>query len=671
MAAASTPIDPDAILNHSFETVRRGYDPLAVQKYLMALAGDLRLSRDAQRELERRVADAERRAAELEDLSPSRLTSLLGEETMRVLDAANAAASDIRANAEESVARLLREAQDQASELRRESEAVLAKKTAEATAAAEIIGQEIEVLRQQARIEAAAEVEAGRQEGRDMVTEAQRVRERMLRDLARRRKAMRQQIDQLQAGRDRLMAAYDVVRETLDVATGELEVALPEAKAAAEAAQRAGDEERGEETLDQDFAELAVELDEIELAAGSDGPDPDAADGGPITQQVDVVVLDEADDEVETTEAEVVEIEVESEPAVEGEAEAESETTEAEISDAEITRAAGEADEVEPVVAEPPEPELVDEPESVEPESTEPEAAEPDVPEPVAVGEAPPVVKADSIFARIKNQVMLPESADDEVDAPAGDTPVTEAAANEDVLAESPAVESAPVATDEPTDPDDSLLARRDAAVADLEKNLARRVKRELSDEQNELLDTVRRGENAADADALLPTPEAHVERYASVATVILTDAVAAGVAFAGNTSRRAIRPSVSDIAEELAAELIAPLRDRLARGFSASDGDTDEISERVRACFREWKTQRVDGATSHAVLAAFNRGLYEAVAARAKIHWIVDDGDTASPDCEDNALAGNLVKGEAFPTGHLTPPAHPTCRCLVVLADS
>ena len=109
----------------------------------------------------------------------------------------------------------------------------------------------------QAKVDAAAEVEAGRQEGREMVAEAQKVRERMLNDLARRRKAFRQQIERLQAGRDRLLAAYDVVRETLDVATDELQVALPEARLAAETASlRAGDEDVA--TLEELEREAAV-----------------------------------------------------------------------------------------------------------------------------------------------------------------------------------------------------------------------------------------------------------------------------------------------------------------------------------------------------------------------------------------------------------------------------
>jgi hypothetical protein len=40
---------------------------------------------------------------------------------------------------------------------------------------------------------------------------------------------------------------------------------------------------------------------------------------------------------------------------------------------------------------------------------------------------------------------------------------------------------------------------------------------------------------------------------------------------------------------------------------------------------------------------------------------------DTCGPDCLDNALAGPLAFGEAFPTGHTHPPAFEGCRCLLV----
>ena len=267
-----TAVDPDAILRQPFSTVRKGYDPLEVQKYLMALATELRAGRERERLLERQVNDATKRAAELEHLSPQRLTSMLGEETAKVIDAANTASSDIRTKAEENVARLLRDAQEQANRMRREADEVLERKTAEAEEASARIRRQAEEMLQQARIDADADAEQGRERGREMVTEAQRVRERMLRDLVRRRKTLRQQIEQLNAGRERLIEAYVVVREALDTATNELDIVLPEAKVAADIAlQRAIESDTA--TLDEDMAALSTELHEPAIAplgAGSE-----------------------------------------------------------------------------------------------------------------------------------------------------------------------------------------------------------------------------------------------------------------------------------------------------------------------------------------------------------------------------------------------------------------
>jgi hypothetical protein len=48
-------------------------------------------------------------------------------------------------------------------------------------------------------------------------------------------------------------------------------------------------------------------------------------------------------------------------------------------------------------------------------------------------------------------------------------------------------------------------------------------------------------------------------------------------------------------------------------------------------------------------------------------VRWVVAGGDDPSPDCDDNALAGSVARGEPFPTGHPVPPLHATCRCMVV----
>jgi cell division septum initiation protein DivIVA len=647
---APGPIDPDTILQRSFTNVRRGFDPLEVQKFLMALAGELRSSRERERDQRRRLEEAERNVAELSEMAPGRLASLLGEETTRVLEAANAAASDIRAKAEESVAKLLRDAQDEAARLRREAESVLDRKTKEAEEAADAVRRKGDEELQRARVEAGEHIEAGRRRGREMLTETQRVRERMLRDLARRRKLLRQQIEQLQAGRDRLVEAFDVVRGRVDDATGELEVALPEAKAAAEAAGERLDDEAVQETLEQDLAELTAEVEAglaLREAATVDGEAGAHLDEEPPPDEVSA-----PGEPGSTTTTEASEDEDASGETGQSLAGRQSSTVrvirqgragaaEEELSEpAEAEPAEATVDEVVPGreggVAPPPE------------DAARPPESDPEDVAPTARGSS---AKVAGLFARIR------EEADQGDEGGGAGAPPEESA---DSLPGQDAPE-APVAT---------LVERRDRAVADFERTVARRLKRELSDEQNELLDAIRREKAVPSFGEAIPAPEDHLERYASAARSTLTSAAGAGAAFGGEAqvSEAPVTP-VDDLAAELAAEVVAPLRERLDRCFDEASGDADELAERLRAHYREWKLQRVDAVASHAVLAAFNRGLLDACGPATKVHWVLDDPDAPSPDCEDNALAGNIACGEAFPTGHVAPPAHPSCRCLVVPA--
>ncbi len=96
-------------------------------------------------------------------------------------------------------------------------------------------------------------------------------------------------------------------------------------------------------------------------------------------------------------------------------------------------------------------------------------------------------------------------------------------------------------------------------------------------------------------------------------------------------------------------------------------DGDEDELTALIRSGYREWKTQQIAELVRHHVLLAFSQGQYSAMPADATMQWVIDDSGAPCPDAEDNALAGAVAKGEAFPTGHCYPPAHPGCRCLVV----
>jgi DivIVA domain-containing protein len=656
-------INPDDVARRTFSASRKGFDPIEVQGFLVSVAAELRNSRSRVLELEQELRASQQDADRNREIDPARLTALLGEETARVLDAARLAADDMRGKAAESTSRLIREATDDAARMRQEATEVLAAKTGEAEVEAAAVRRQLDELEDRARADAASQVEAGRQEGREMVAEAQKVRERMLNDLARRRKAFRQQIERLQAGRDRLLAAYDVVRDTLEVATEELQVALPEARVAAESASlRAADED--EATADE-LEREAAGLPEVETAAtataaaetaataaetaaiDTDG-EPDAVDAtGMAAGTVAAAPASPDDAALELTDADV-----DAEPAPVGPlASSPAELEGRRSSSVNVIRAVGGERLIEGS-DEGSEPGASDaDADAGDPGTDElgtDESVDPDDPSVLS-----------SLFARIRSEAEI-EEANAQIEGADAQIEVVEVE-----VIEAPASSSDGVP---PIGADAVLVARRDAALVDIERALGRRIKRELSDEQNELLDTVRRQKGVPSAEDTLPALDVHVKRYADAALASLAAAAVAGADLLERSKAGAApKTKAGDLATELATELVEPLRERIERCFRDAAGDDEELAQRLRACYREWKGQRVDELAARSVLAACNRGLIDGLAKGTLVHWFVDDGSTPSPDCDDNALAGDLPKGEPFPTGHVVPPISTTCRCMVV----
>jgi DivIVA domain-containing protein len=665
-------INPDDVARRTFSASRKGFDPIEVQGFLVSVAAELRNSRSRVLELEQELRASQQDADRNREIDPARLTALLGEETARVLDAARLAADDMRGKAAESTSRLIREATDDAARMRQEATEVLAAKTGEAEVEAAAVRRQLDELEDRARADAASQVEAGRQEGREMVAEAQKVRERMLNDLARRRKAFRQQIERLQAGRDRLLAAYDVVRDTLEVATEELQVALPEARVAAESASlRAADED--EATADE-LEREAAGLPEVETAAtataaaetaaiDTDG-EPDAVDAVDATGMAAGTVA-AAPASPDDAALELTDADVDAEPAPAGPlASSPAELEGRRSSSVNVIRAVGGERLIEGS-DEGSEPGASDaDADAGDPGTDElgtDESVDPDDPSVLS-----------SLFARIRSEAEIEEAnaqiegADAQievVDVELIDVDVVEVVEVEVIEAPASSSDGVP-----PIGADAVLVARRDAALVDIERALGRRIKRELSDEQNELLDTVRRQKGVPSAEDTLPALDVHVKRYADAALASLAAAAVAGVDLLERSKAGAApKTKAGDLATELATELVEPLRERIERCFRDAAGDDEELAQRLRACYREWKGQRVDELAARSVLAACNRGLIDGLAKGTLVHWFVDDGSTPSPDCDDNALAGDLPKGEPFPTGHVVPPISTTCRCMVV----
>jgi cell division septum initiation protein DivIVA len=215
-------------------------------------------------------------------------------------------------------------------------------------------------------------------------------------------------------------------------------------------------------------------------------------------------------------------------------------------------------------------------------------------------------------------------------------------------------------------DPDAEVLAARDETLEQVERDLGRRLKRVLADEQNEVFDLLRR-DKPVSIDDVVPGPTEHAHRYANAALADLGTAATHGAASADGE----VAGSCAALADELGQSLVEPMRERITRSFDECDGDLEEVTERLRSLYREWKGQRIGEAVRHYTAAAYAWGVYEAAPPGAPLRWLVDRTGESCPDADDNALAGEVSKGEAFPTGVRCSPAHPGCRCLVVPAGS
>jgi hypothetical protein len=277
--------------------------------------------------------------------------------------------------------------------------------------------------------------------------------------------------------------------------------------------------------------------------------------------------------------------------------------------------------------------------------------------------------RVDALFARIKADraaaAVLPRTTPPDAPAPpAGSPPAS-------VVAQTPSSANGEIADIA----DEAARARRDELLEPIQDALARQLKRVLQDEQNEVLDGLRRRRRKR-GDSPLPPLDEHVGRFREAAESLLDDAVRAGVRFADPNASEAHAGASArrDVATALAAAIVEPLRHRLERSLSDGGGEGDddrdsaEVSELVSGVYRQWRAQELEPLATHSAADAFGRGAYAAYPGGARLRWVVDD-DGPCPDCDDNALAGAVAKGEAYPTGQAHPPAHPGCRCLLVPA--
>jgi hypothetical protein len=238
------------------------------------------------------------------------------------------------------------------------------------------------------------------------------------------------------------------------------------------------------------------------------------------------------------------------------------------------------------------------------------------------------------------------------------------------------AVAPDPVAEGAVPEEEVGVLDRRDDLLAPAEKSLARTLKRLVSDEQNEVLDRLRRIKRGRPEITALLGGDEDVDRFADALGSDFRVAAEAGLTFWGEQSgdpgsgrlsdTDALRVTrvgrVIELLEIRRAHVQKVLDDADAEGLEPA-----EIGDHIRAAYREWRSHSVGEQAGDLATAGFAQGLRDAAGAGTPWCWVPDNGGLPCSDAEDNSLAGPVPCGDAFPTGDAFPPAHSGCRCILV----
>jgi len=660
-------VGPEQLTAEHLSRSKRGYDPVEVTSLLGRAADALRTWQERDRRLWERVTSL---SADLDDaleVDEAKITAALGEETARIISVAREAGVSIREEASRTAAQVVEEADAAAEESRRTAQEEL-----------ESARSEAERLRTEVTLEA-ADLRREAEEFSEVTRTAAEARRSELLSAA--ESILAERTTEAEAAASAIRGTAEVER---DAALSESERIRSEAQtAAAEVVQSAIEEGRAMVAEAQEYREqllrsLAARHQEANrrIDAARAERDRIVAAIRDVGSTLDVTVddLSNSDDVFEP------------QPHVSVE----------EF----ITRAATELRPVPQIGGSPVDPGVADptatpvsETDEIAPETE----AETDDPSSSAVAELPvdgDITREEAVLDRriiglvdeVAPIVALP-TAEAAPDGPSDDATVHDLfervrAATEDTTAETGAdpEDAADPEDVAPDDAPDSVLDRRDLLLDPIGEALARSLKRAVSDEQNEVLDQLRRARRQVPSlEALLGDVD-DVSRYLGHLLGDLRSAARAGAEFWSIESAEdphgdpaaAVEVAVDEGGSlyRQVEELLGHRRAHLARVLdeAAESGlDLSGVQSKVRGAYREWRSGQSEGAAGDLAAAGFAIGMEAAARPDARWCWVVDNGGLPCADAEDNALAGPVSVGNPFPTGDRLPPAHSGCRCILI----
>jgi len=646
------PSSPAAVGSASFPTNRRGFDQGEVRDFLRMVAAELARLQERERFLENELRTMQTRGMSAPGrLDEETVTTLLGEEAARVLSTARDASTQIRDRAEESATRLVKDAAEDAARIR------------------EAANIEAARIREDAGHDAEAEIDMAKQQGRDMVNEARAYREKVLSELSRRRDAARSQIEQLLHGRDRLLNAFERARLASEDVIGGLTDAHDEPEFIVDLTPTTGPipvvnpDHPSVKVFDGETAEVATAAVEtvVEDVAIFDHETAEIVEEPVVIEDVAVVAPEVSEPISPAVEDTVEERVVKSEEHViinmehpvhgilDATAESVSENDVVTVDEAEQTnvvslfgRGRRQADL----------PEVVDAP-AVETTAVVEPVVDTEVGEPKKSSAG-----VDDIFAKLR--------AGSTADVAAKATSVDEVEKTEPVAPAPKKAKAKPVIISA----DPARFSERNEVLAPIVVAMARKLKRVLADEQNEVLQHLRLKRSSLEMEAFLGDIDEHAARYATAISEDTMSAAGAGaksVKSAGGSSKRVTQKAIAThVAASVAAGLVAGFREDARIAIGEAEGDREILAGLMRDVYRKWKMELIDQHVEDIACSSYSKGGFLAMENGSRMGWMVDPEAPCCSECEDNSLAGAVAKGDSFPTGHQLPPAHPGCRCLV-----
>ena len=618
------PSSPAAVGSAQFNVTRRGYDQGEVRDFLRMVSAELARLQEREKFLESEMRAMQTRG--LSDpgvLDEATVTTLLGEETARVLSVAREAAQQMRDRAAETAERMVREAASEVARMREEAEIEASRRRSDASSDSE------------------AEIELAKQQGREMVNEARAYREKLLAELATRRELARQQIEELIRHRDRLKEAFERASLAASGAVGD----LTDFDAAAEEFQQAvpvvietspisvikPQEVETSNVLPFDREKFEDDV-EPQMQNVIEESTPEIV----VVENVGTPELPEPDNAVEVEKIDRIE---------------ESQSKDEEPDNghrAKIVQMFGRTSRRLHPSTDKPEVEVQ---ETSTPEKTE-DSKEP---EPQAKK-----TSVDDLFARLRE---------------AGAQSVASSVKNSKPPTKKEKPSETKVKVPTPIEPDIKMFERRDTALVAVDEAVAKKLKRVLADEENAMLNYLQSKKAQVALEKVLPSVENQLQNYVEATSKELIEAAMSGAQSLSKSLKADLRKKVSNtsvmqvMSKKLADDIVYPLRERIQKCVEKSGGSASEMSSLIRTVYREWKMQQIDKLVGDISRLAYSRGAYLVLETGTKVCWMVDPNGPPCSDAEDNSLGGEVACGEKFPTGHEHPVIHSGCKCLVVPA--